>query len=136
MNTRQKKLFRAARRVARELKTKHILKRHGGYDIYTDEKVVIALDTYAPNLALWIKMEGEDQCWPLGDEMLTCVFRVHGVAPYRATLHRRGRWERYVLAMEGEARAEVRRRKAWREMRRRTEHYRRFHEIDDEELFF
>ena len=43
-----------ASKVANLLTTGHAPKKHGGYNLYRDEKIVIALDTYVPNMEIQI----------------------------------------------------------------------------------
>ncbi len=46
----------AAAVVARYLKTKHRTKKHGGYDIYEDEKIRVTLDTYVSNVDVLVNL--------------------------------------------------------------------------------
>ena len=49
-----------AEQVARYLRTEYQAKKHGGFDIYKDERISVSLDTYVPNVAVRLVV---DQCW-------------------------------------------------------------------------
>ena len=41
--------------VARYLRTRYESKKHGGYYVYEDDKIIIKYDTYYPNLDIRVK---------------------------------------------------------------------------------
>ena len=41
-----------ARQVADYLRSEYKAKKHGGYAIYRDERVIVVLDTYVPNVTV------------------------------------------------------------------------------------
>ena len=48
--------------IATYLKTRYESKKHGGYNIYEDDKIKIAYDTYYPNVDVYVKI---DSNWKL-----------------------------------------------------------------------
>lgn len=70
--------------IANFLRTRHEGKKHGGYNIYSDEKIEITLDTYYPNLDVRVKT-------PNGEEME--VYSVSGNG--YINIYHPGDWELY-----------------------------------------
>lgn len=77
--------------VCRNLRTRHTSKKHGGYDIYEDEKVVASLDTYVSNCRLSIKVNGE----------LVTVFSCNYLGD--VYIYHQGSWEAYLEKLHEEA---------------------------------
>lgn len=70
--------------IAKHLQTDYQSKKHGGYEIYEDEKILIKSDTYYPNLDVWVKD---------GDKKVLVLLRSgHG---YNQEYHP-GKWEVYI----------------------------------------
>lgn len=56
------RVFDAVVTVCEYLYTESVGKSHGCYHIYEDEKIVVRLDTYVPNIAVFVKFrDGEKQ---------------------------------------------------------------------------
>lgn len=60
-------------------------KKHGGYEIYEDDKIRIAYDTYYPNVQVNVKIDGKNQ--------LAAIFSGHG----HTQEYHGGVWEKYVI---------------------------------------
>lgn len=70
--------------VAKHLRTRYESKKHGGYDIYEDDKIIISSDTYYPNLSVYVKD---------GNKSICVLSRSgHG---YNQEYHP-GKWESYI----------------------------------------
>ena len=70
--------------VCEHLRTNYNAKKHGGYNIYSDDKIVAATDTYVPNVDLSVKV-GENL-----ERVFGCNFDGNQV-----TYHP-GKWEDYL----------------------------------------
>jgi hypothetical protein len=77
--------------ICKHLRTRHSAKKHGGYDIYEDDKIVASLDTYVANVRLSLKMNGE----------LVTVFSANYLGDVY-TYHR-GVWEPYLEQLADKA---------------------------------
>ena len=115
----------AASKVARFLTTKHESKKHGGYDIYEDEKIRIACDTYVPNVHVNVNIDGN---W-------TLAMLYNGAHGHMQEIHS-GAWEGYVLknllpkALQAEKEAIER-----REKREAEERAKRNARLNDSHIF-
>ena len=119
-------IARAAAAVATHLRTAHEQKKHGGYDVYQDDKLRISLDTYVPNL--WITVISPD-----GE--LRPVFSASHFSWHRPSIFRPGRWTQYLLDLAQAAatkREELNQQRQAREEENRLTH---FGPIDDQEIF-
>ena len=78
-------LITTTTQIANHLTTRTESKNHGGYNIYEDEKIIICLDTYYPNLEILIKKDGNKI------PVLSRSGHGHNI------LYRPGQWEKYIL---------------------------------------
>lgn len=70
--------------IANYLTTRNANKKHGGYNIYEDDKIYISYDTYHPNVDVYVFIEGKKH--------LAAIYSGHG---YRQEFHP-GEWCNYV----------------------------------------
>jgi len=70
--------------IATYLRTSYQGKKHGGYNIYEDDKIKIYYDTYYPNVDVYVKL-------PNGTEQMVLNRSGHG---YNQEFHS-GEWENY-----------------------------------------
>jgi hypothetical protein len=70
--------------IATHLTNQRESKKHGDYEIYEDEKIKIAYDTYYPNVQVNVKISGKSH--------LAAIFSGHG---HTQEFHG-GAWEKYV----------------------------------------
>jgi hypothetical protein len=70
--------------ICEHLRTNYAGKKHGGYNIYSDDKIIAATDTFVPNVDLNVKV-GETREYVFG-----CNFNGEQV-----TYHP-GKWEDYL----------------------------------------
>lgn len=77
--------------ICEHLRTNHNAKKHGGYNIYSDDKIIAATDTFVPNVDLNVKV-GETREYVFG-----CNFNGEQV-----TYHP-GKWEDYLDDLYGKA---------------------------------
>jgi len=92
--------------IAKYLKTSHETKKHGGYDIYEDEKIRIRYDTYYPNMTIDIKDTGS-----------TMYFhRVYsGSSIDNPGTYKPGKWTQYISKLSMEAKKiEQQRKDEWK----------------------
>jgi hypothetical protein len=113
----------AAYAVAQYLTTRHESKRHGGYQIYEDEKVEIWYDTYYPNLEVYVKR---------GDQKTTVLLRGGGGHTQE---HHPGKWEEYVRSLSPKAMAAKKTQERQLVEKREQEKQKRFGAIDDSHIF-
>jgi len=119
-------LLDACAAIATYCRTDYVGKSYGGYDIFQDEKVKIALDTYVPNISVYIK--GLD-----GERATLVLFWNYGGF---AQDFRRGKWIDYIMeTLLPRALEEKRKSDEAEASRREAEYQRRFGPIDDEVLF-
>jgi len=69
--------------IAKELRTGYEGKKHGGYEIYEDDKIKIKNDTFAPNLFVYVKVDGKEHL---------VLLRSRG----NNQEHHQGKWEQYL----------------------------------------
>lgn len=102
--------------IAVYLKTAYQGKKHGGYDIYEDDKVRIIYDTYYPNVDVYVKT-------PDGAKHLVLCRSGHG---YNQEYHP-GDWEMYLqrtlLPLSVDARIKKEQKVKDEEARRNEEKY-------------
>jgi len=116
----------AASVVARYLQTRYVSKKHGGYDIYEDDRLAIWLDTYVPNISIRLLMNGEK----------VMVFSASYHSYRRPSIFHPGAWCDYLLgplltqAREARARLEAK-----QQARRDAETVARYAPIADAHLF-
>ena len=109
--------------VTQELRTDYIAKKHGGYDIYQDDRLRIVVDTYVPNIGICLVDRGQR----------VCVFSTaYHSAP---TIYRPGHWEEYLADLSKQAHLKRTQRKAVIQAEEELEHGRRFGPIDDSAIF-
>ena len=70
--------------IANYLTTRRESKKHGGYNIYADDKIEISYDTYYPNVDVYVFIEGKKN--------LAALYSGHG---YTQEFHN-GAWVKYV----------------------------------------
>lgn len=119
-----------ARLVAEFLRTSYSAKKHGGYSIYDDGKIRVSLDTYVPNVDIWVY--GVD---PESPDRPTRVYAAsyHSVA--RPETFKPGKWLDHLaqLALKAE---EVRdEKKAAREAEKVAADARRYSAVNDAHVF-
>ena len=118
-------IARMASQVATHLRTNYVSKKHGGYNIYEDDKIHINLDTYVPNLDIQV----------ITPEGKTTVFSAAYHSWRRPSIFRRGQWIQYLMGF-GE---QVEQAKQEAEQKRRTEKQRdtdkRYGPIEDQAIF-
>jgi len=61
-------------------------KKHGGYYIYNDDKIITSYDTYYPNFQVKIKTPKGLVCVALGSDQIYSIYRP-------------GKWEFYVVEL-------------------------------------
>lgn len=73
------------------LTTRTTYKKHGGYNVYEDDKIITTKDTYVPNTDLYVKVGGSK----------VIVFS----ASYNGTVYQYnpGAWELYLTKLVGKA---------------------------------
>ena len=108
--------------IAINLKTRYEGKKHGGWCIYEDEKIIIAYDDYFPNVEVNIK-----------DTEGTCVYSSsgHGIT----SIHKPGAWEDYISTLVPRADAAKAEKESIRAAKEKREQQRRFGGVDDGALF-
>jgi hypothetical protein len=109
--------------VAQYLTTRHESKKHGGYQIFEDDRLRISYGTYYPNLNIVVKD---------GDKTVTVLSR--GGSGTVSEYHP-GRWEDYVRSLYPKAKAaQETKEREWRE-KCEAEKRRKFEPIDDSHIF-
>ena len=111
--------------VAREMHTKAIGKKHGSYLIYDDERLVITLDTFGPNINISI----------IREEQHINVFSAGLPSWEKPVVFHQGRWIDYLEELSEKARTIVKERKKTEQIRSQMEHEARFNPVDDLDLF-
>jgi len=117
-------LLDAVALVAKYLKTSYVAKSHGGYERYDDDKVCVELDTYVPNLAVYVKRGNAQE--------LVLHFNYGGFAQK----YRPGKWQQYIMNVllpraEEAFYAEL----DYREDEVRQRHHEDFGPVDDDDVF-
>lgn len=110
--------------IARYLTTRYESKKHGGYDIYEDEKIKISYDTFFPNVEVHINDGGK---WVL--------VLLHNGGGFDQVNHP-GKWEKYVtdvLFPKAEKAKKLKLEKQKRE--KEIEHNNKYGAIDDSHIF-
>lgn len=74
------------------MKTKYVSKKHGGYNIFEDDKVRLCLDTYVWNIDVYVKK-------PNGEEVLVLS---RSYAGYNQVYHP-GKWEDHIMNLRDKA---------------------------------
>ena len=70
--------------IAKYLTDQHESKKHGGYEVYEDDKIKILYDTYYPNVNVYVKIDGKQH--------LAALFSGAGITQE----YHSGAWEQYV----------------------------------------
>ena len=111
--------------MANLLTTKFTPKKHGGFNVYQDDRLIVALDTFVPNLSIrLITPQGKKTVYTASYHSLT-----------RPDIHRPGHWEDYILSFKPRLEA-VREEKGQKSERQaREENQRRFAPVDDRAIF-
>ena len=115
-----------ARQVADNLRTEYQSKKHGGYAIYRDERVIVGLDTFVPNVSVRLVD---------GSEFGRCVFSAAYHSYDRPEVYRPGQWTDYLAGLFEKAKEVKEKREAVRAAERQLDHERRFAPVDDSALF-
>ena len=111
--------------VAQEMHTKTIEKKHGNYLIYDDDRLVITLDTFRPNISISIVRE---------EERIN-VF-CGGIRIWeKPGIFHQGKWMDYLEKLSEKAETIVLERKEKERIRSQMEHEARFNPVDDLDLF-
>jgi len=109
--------------IACYLTTRHELKKHGGYNVYEDDKIIIRYDTYFPNVSVDIKKDGQ---------FVTVFFRSgHG----SNSMYKRGEWEAYIQTLAPKVIAAKATEKSIIETKEQEQHQSAFGPIDDGDVF-
>lgn len=70
--------------IATYLTDQYESKKHGGYEVYEDDKIKIMYDTYYPNVCVYVKIDSKKD--------LAAIYSGHGhIQEYHP-----GHWEKYV----------------------------------------
>jgi hypothetical protein len=78
-------IHRTIQFICKYLRNNYVSKKHGGYNIYTDNKIELITDTYVPNVECIIKIpEGKIE------KVFSC-----GYSGDNVTYHK-GKWEEYL----------------------------------------
>lgn len=109
--------------VAGWLRTRHESKKHGGYDIYEDDKIEIWYDTYFPNLSIYVKKGSEKVC------VLSKSGHGH-VSEYHP-----GKWEDYIRELHPRALEAKRKIDEERVQKEQLDHNKKFAPINDGDVF-
>lgn len=113
----------AAYAIAQHLTTRYEGKKHGGYQVYEDEKVAIWYDTYYPNLTVYVKD---------GDKQVAVLSRSgHG---YNAEYHP-GQWEDYLRSLYPNAIEAKKAKEVELAAKKEAERRSRFSSINDSHIF-
>ncbi len=113
-------------KVANLLTTRHTTKKHGGYNIYQDERISITLDTYVPNLD--IRIIGEN-----GKPVTVFGTPYHSLS--KPNIFRPGRWTQHLEGLYRKA-LEVEREQDTRKEQEKAENLkRRYGPVDDAKIF-
>ena len=112
--------------VARNLTTRHVEKKHGGYDLYEDGRIRVCLDTYAPNIHIEIPA-GENGEW----------VTVFGKSHHTRTpnIFRPGLWVEYLELLYRRAQEIKTKQEAENRQRQAEETARRYGPVDDAEIY-
>jgi hypothetical protein len=105
--------------VCDNLTTKHTTKKHGGYNIYEDDKIIASKDTYVPNTRLSVKT-------PQGN---VTVFSANYVGDVY-TCHY-GEWVEYLKTLAKKAEAVRNEKSKEAEERKKAEHDKHFSPASD-----
>ena len=124
-NLQAERVATMANLVAREMHTQTIGKKHGNYLIYDDDRLVISLDTFTPNINISIIREVQ----PIN------VFIVGHRSWDRPRVFHPGRWMDYLEKLSEKAETIVLERKETEQRRSQMEHQARFNPVDDLDLF-
>ena len=111
--------------VAREMHTQTTKKKHGGYQIYDDGKLVISLDTYVPNINVSI----------IREEQPISVFSAGHRSWDRPGVFHPGRWIDHLEKLSERASTAAAEREETKRKRSQMEQEARFTPVDDSDLF-
>ena len=115
-----------ARQVAAHLKTRYISKKHGGYDIYEDDRIVVSLDTYVPNVSVQV-------ITPQGERIP--VLQASYSSWSNPQVFKEGRWLGYLKKLHRKAREAERVKIQERDRKEAEESERRYGPVDDAAIF-
>ena len=118
-----------AAKVAEHLQTGYHAKKHGGYNIYQDEQVIIVLDTFVPNISVRIFIPGRDP--EFGTTVLSAAYHSWS----RPEIYKPGQWIGYLQQLAERAEEVRREKEAARVERVRQDQERRFAPVDDAAIF-
>lgn len=108
--------------ITKYLKTRHESKKHGGYDIYEDDKIEISYDTYYPNRSVYVKFGSKKEL-------------VHVSSDDKTSTHRPGKWEEYITELYEKA-LELKKKEEARNLEKaEKEKQDHFGTIDDSKIF-
>ena len=111
--------------VAREMHTQTIGKKHGSYLIYDDDRLVITLDTFTPNISINI----------IREEQPINVFIVGHRSWDRPRVFHQGRWMDYLEKLSEKAETIALEKKEKERIQSQIKHEARYNPVDDLDLF-
>lgn len=94
--------------------TRHQSKKHGGYNIYEDDKVYISLDTYVPNITVYVKLSGNTKSRVLSIGHAGTIQEYHS-----------GKWEEYIISLKEAALTAKKELEEKKEIKDKQEHERK-----------
>lgn len=100
--------------VCTYMRTSYSSKKHGGYNIYEDEKIKMGLDTYVSNISVHVETGGKN-----------VMVLLHSYAGYNQVYHP-GEWENYILSLRPAAELCSRADKEELERKKQEEHDSKF----------
>ena len=109
--------------IATYLKTRYAGKSYGGYNIYEDDKVIVDVDTYVPNVAVRVKRGDTDE--------LVLHFNYNGFAQ----TFKPGKWQASLEALRPLAEEKYRAAQLEHETEMQRLQERDFGPIDDSDVF-
>ena len=120
------KIAGMAKQVATHLRTRYQAKKHGGFDIYKDERIIVSLDTYVPNVTVRLVD---------GSEFGQCVFSAAYHSHSRPDVYRPGKWTEYLTGLNEKSLSAREALKVAEAAARQKDHDRRYSPIDDSVQF-
>lgn len=124
-NLQAERVATMANLVAREMHTQTIGKKHGSYLIYDDDRLVITLDTFTPNISINI----------IREEQPINVFIVGHRSWDRPRVFHQGRWMDYLEKLSEKAETIALEKKEKERIQSQIKHEARYNPVDDLDLF-
>lgn len=111
--------------IADYLKTSYSAKKHGGYNIYEDDRIRISRDTFVPNISVNIKIDGEQQT----------VYSAGYTNHRNPDVFHRGLWIGYMMGLLPAARDAKQKKEDEVQARKEAQREKNFTPIDDRAIF-